>query len=381
MERWPATTEPVTAHAIVDLDAVAANLTGLRALVAPAAVCAVVKADAYGHGAVPVARAAVGAGAEWLAVAQVAEGEALRDAGLDVPVLVLAEPEAGEMARVVAARLTPAVYRFDGIAAAGAAADAAGLVLPVHLKVDTGMHRVGAAPDDAVGLARAVVAHPALELEGVWTHFAVADEPEDAFTAEQGRRYRAVLAELAAAGIRPRLRHAANSAGALAHPDERYDLVRCGIAVYGVAPAPGLAGALHLRPALSLRSQVTYVKRLPAGSGVSYGRRYVLPADAVVATVGIGYADGVRRRLAERGAEVLVRGRRRPIIGSITMDQLMVDCGPDGDGVTAGDEVVLIGQQGDERITVDEWAARLDTIAYEVLCGLGPRVERRWIGG
>ncbi|HSL58605.1 MAG TPA: alanine racemase [Acidimicrobiales bacterium] len=370
----------MTAQALVDLDAVAANVAALARLVAPSEVCAVVKADAYGHGAVPVARAAVAAGAGWLAVAQVGEGEALRAAGVDAPVLVLSEPAADEMRRVVAAALTPAVYTRAGIAAANAAACAAGARLGVHLKVDTGMRRVGAEPVDAPGLAALVADLPALDLDGVWTHCAVADEPEHEFTATQLARFDAVLARLAADGHQPRIRHAANSAVALAHPAGRYDLVRCGIAVYGVAPAPALADLLALRPALSLCSTVTFTKRVPAGEGISYGLRHTTAHDTVIATVGIGYADGVRRALGATGGEVLVRGRRLPIAGTVTMDQLMVDCGPDTD-IEVGDEVVLLGSSGDETISADEWAARLDTISYEVLCGIGPRVERRWQGG
>lgn len=370
----------MTAQARVDLDAVVANVAALVELVAPSEVCAVVKADGYGHGAVPVSRAALAAGARWLAVAQVAEGESLRSAGIDAPVLLLSEPAPAEMARVVAARLAPAVYTPEGVAAAGAAAAGAGATVGVHLKVDTGMRRVGAEPADAAKLAGLVADQPGLELEGVWTHCAVADEPERDFTATQLDRFEAVLDDLAAAGHRPRLRHAANSAVALAHPRGRYDLVRCGISVYGVPPAPALADRVALRPALSLRSTVTFVKRVPAGEGVSYGLRYTTPRDTVIATVGIGYADGVRRALGATGGEVLVRGRRLPVAGTVTMDQLMVDCGPDTD-VSVGDEVVVLGTQGDEEISADEWAARLDTIAYEVLCGIGPRAGRRWVGG
>lgn len=366
------------AWADIDLDAVAANVAHLRDLVAPAAVCAVVKAGGYGHGAVPVARAAVAAGADWLAVAHVAEGEALREAGIHVPVLLLSEPDLALMGRVVAADLRPTLYTHAGIAAASVAAETAGSTLHVHLKVDTGMRRVGADPVDAVARAKEIVGSPGLELDGVWTHLAVADEPDDPFTAEQLRRYDAVLDELAAAGTRPAVRHAANSAAAIAHPSARYDLVRCGIAVYGIAPSPAVAGGAELEPALTLRSEVAFVKQVGAGEGISYGLRHRFERDTTVATVTIGYADGVRRRLSEVGGEVLIGGRRRPIVGTITMDQLMVDCGDDP--VAPGDDVVLIGRQGDELITADEWAAHLDTIPYEVVCGIGPRVCRRWHG-
>ena len=256
-----------------------------------------------------------------------------------------------------------------------AAAAATGAPLRLHIKVDTGMHRVGADPDEVLGLARAVVEHPDLELEAVWTHCAVADEPERSFTTEQLDRFDAVLAELAAAGIDVPLTHAANSAGAIAHPAARRSLVRCGIAVYGIDPSPELAGALPLRPALRLRSEVSFVKRVAAGEGVSYGLHHTFDRETTVATVPIGYADGVRRRLGLLHQEVLIGGRRRPIVGVVTMDQLMVDCGDDP--VAVGDEVVLLGHQGDEEIQATDWAAALGTIGYEIICAIAPRVPRR----
>jgi len=356
----------------VDLDAVAHNVGVLVARAAPAEVCAVVKADGYGHGAVPVAAAALEAGAAWLAVALVEEAVLLREAGLDAPILLLSEARPGEFAEVAALDLRATVYSAAGVTAAAAT----GAPLRLHLKVDTGMHRVGAAPDEVVGLAQAVVEHPSLELEAVWTHCAVADEPDRTFTAEQLERLDAVLAELAAAGIEVPLVHAANSAGAIAHPAARRSLVRCGIAVYGVDPSPELAGELPLVPALRLRSEVSFVKRVAAGEGVSYGLHHRFEQDTTVATVPIGYADGVRRRLGLLHQEVLIGGRRRPIVGVVTMDQLMVDCGDDD--VTVGDEVVLLGRQGDEEVRATEWAATLGTIGYEITCGIGPRVPRRY---
>jgi alanine racemase len=233
------------------------------------------------------------------------------------------------------------------------------------------------APDETVPLAKAIGAHPQLELEGVFTHLPVADEPGNPFTSQQIVRFAAVLDDLRAAGFDPPLRHAANSAAAIRVPESRYDLVRCGIAIYGVPPAPVLDGMLDLRGALSLASEVSFVKHVPAGQGVSYGLRQRTHHDTLVATVPIGYADGVFRSLPLAGAEVLVHGRRRPMIGVVTMDQLMIDCGLDAD-VRPGDPVVLLGAQGDERITPDEWAEKLGTISYEVVCAIGPRVERRY---
>ena len=357
----------------VDLGAVAHNVALLVERAAPAEVCAVVKADGYGHGAVPVARAALEAGADWLAVALVEEAVLLREAGVDGPILLLSEARPAEFAEVAALDLRATVYSPTGIEAAAAT----GATLRIHLKVDTGMHRVGAAPADALALARSVQAHPNLALEAVWTHCAVADEPERAFTAKQLDRFDAVLADLAAAGIEVPLAHAANWAGSIAHPAARRSLVRCGIAVYGIDPSPELAGALPLRPALQLRSEVSFVKRVAAGEGVSYGLRHTFDRPTTVATVPVGYADGVRRRLGLLHQEVLIGGRRHPIVGVVTMDQLMVDCGEDP--VEVGDQVVLLGRQGDDEIRAEEWAAALDTIGYEITCVLGPRVPRRYL--
>ncbi len=376
------------AWADIDLDAVAANAALLAALAAPAALCAVVKADGYGHGSVPVARAALAGGATWLAVALVEEGVALRDAGIVAPVLLLSEPPVEALAEAVARRLVPTVYTHAGIEALGRVAAAAGAgAVEVHLKVDTGMHRVGADVSELVSLADRVAADPALRLAALWTHLAVADgtsAEERQFTAAQVTRFDEAAALLAAVGHRPPLLHVANSAGAIAWPDARRSLVRCGLGLYGVAPTPALAelvaaasGGRRLEPVLSLRTRVTYVRDLEAGERPSYGRRRPLPTRATVATAPIGYADGVARRLFDAGGEVLVGGVRRPLAGVVTMDQIMIDCGPAGSApVAVGDEVVLLGAQGDEQITADEWARLLGTISYEVLCAIGPRVPR-----
>lgn len=366
------------AWADIDLDAVAHNTRVLRERVAPSRLCAVVKADGYGHGAVPVAQAALAAGADWLAVAQVPEAAALRGAGIDAPLLVLSEPRADELDVAVGLEARLTVYSQEMVTALADAVRRRGAPsINVHLKVDTGMRRVGVEPGDLLGLAKAIAENPRLELEGVQTHFPVADEPGNPFTAEQVERFDAALEDLAAAGLAPPIRHAANSAGALCVPEARYDLVRCGIALYGLAPAPELAGLADLRPALSLASEVSFVKHVPAGQGVSYGHRQRTSRDTVVATVPIGYADGVFRALPLAGAEVLIHGERRPMVGVVTMDQLMVNCGPGAD-VRPGDAVVLLGAQASDRIGPDDWAAKLNTIAYEVICAIGPRVERRY---
>jgi len=364
----------------IDLGAVRDNARWLCKQAGPAALCAVVKAFGYGHGAVPVAQAAVAGGATWLGVATVEEGLQLRHAGVAEPVLLLSEPVPGAMHDVVAGRLTPTLYTPGGVEAAVRAVAAYGgrEPLAVHVKVDTGMHRVGAHPAVAAVLAERVAAHPSLRLEGLFTHLAVADEPEDLFTGEQLARFRHVLDELAAVGVRPELLHAANSAGAIVFPDARLDLVRCGIALYGLAPAPVLQERCEgLVPALTLKARVSYVKRVDAGERVSYGLRYRLDRPATIATVPIGYADGVPRRLSEAGGEVLIGGRRHRIAGTVTMDQITVDCGDDV--IAVGDEVVLIGRQGEETITAWDWAERLGTIAYEIVCGLSARVPRDYL--
>lgn len=353
------------------------NTSALAALVAPARVCAVVKADAYGHGAVPVARAAVEGGAAWLAVALVEEGVALRDAQIDAPVLLLSEPPTSDaLAEAIGRGLTPTLYTSEGVRAASGAARSAGAPVEVHVKVDTGMHRVGCTPDELVAIATEATRDDHLRLSGVWTHLAASEDPAlDDATKRQLELFDEVLAALAARGLRPAIVHAANTGGALSHPSSHFDLVRCGLGIYGYHPGVDHPVDIALRPAMSLKAAVSYVRELDAGERLSYGLRYELGERSTVATVPIGYHDGVPRRLFDEGATVLVGGARRPIAGAVTMDQLMVDCGP-GAAVKPGDEVVLIGHQGEERVTADEWAGLLGTISYEVLCGIGPRVPR-----
>ena len=364
------------ARAEVDLGAVAHNVSVLAELARPAVLCAVVKADGYGHGAIAVSETVLTAGAAWLGVALVEEGAVLRKAGIEAPILLLSQPREDDLAAAVRYGLRVSVYTVAGVEVLAAVAAKAGTVANVHLKIDTGMNRVGARPDDAVALATAIAARPSLHLEAVWTHCAVADEPGHDFTDLQLDRFEAVLADLDRVGLKPPMRHAANSAAAIDHPRARYDLVRAGIAIYGIAPSPALADRVDLHPALSLRAEVSMVKRVGAGESVSYGLRHRFERGTTVATVPIGYADGVPRRLSLTGGEVLIGGRRRRLVGVVTMDQLMVDCGDDE--VAVGDEVVLIGEQGEQRVTADEWAERLDTIAYEIVCGIGPRVPRHY---
>jgi alanine racemase len=362
------------AWAEIDLGAIRHNVETLCAAAAPAVVWANVKANGYGHGAVEVAGAALRGGASGLCVALVQEGLEVRSAGFDCPVLVLSEQPPSELGEAIASGLDLTVYSYaqlEAIAAAG------GRQHPVHLKVDTGMRRVGAAASDALALAEAIGDSAAVRLAGVCTHLAIADEPTDPFTAAQLEMFDDILTALKVAGHDPPLVHAANSAATLAFPDSRFDMVRAGIAVYGIAPGPALEQpASVLRPALSLRSRVSYVKTVRAGDRISYGLRHRFDGNTNVATLPIGYADGVPRRLFDTGGEVLIGGRRRPIVGVVTMDQLMVDCG--ADAVAVGDDAVLIGTQGRESITTTEWANRLGTISYEIVCGISSRVARRY---
>jgi alanine racemase len=381
-DRW----RPV--WATVDLDAVRHNAGILRRLIGPAALCAVVKADGYGHGDVPVARAALEGGATWLAVALVEEGVTLREAGVDAPILLLSEPPPEGMAEAVDRRLVPTVYTDQGLQSLSKVIAEGGFPpVAVHLKVDTGMHRVGADPADVPALADAIAADPRLELGAVWTHLAVAEGDSTdhrEFTGRQLQRFDATLRGLTAAGHRPSMIHVANSAGTIGWPEARHDMVRCGIALYGVAPTPAQAAELleetdgvRLQPVLSLHSRVTYVRDLDAGERLSYGLRRPLDVRSTVATIPIGYADGVSRRLFDQGGEVLIWGIRRPLAGVVTMDQIIVDCGPVGSApVEVGDHVVLLGSQGTDEITATEWADLLGTISYEVLCDIGPRVPR-----
>jgi alanine racemase len=347
-----------------------------------------VKADAYGHGAPEAAKAVLEAGATGLAVALVEEAVQIRDAEITDPILLLSEPPPDAFEAAVAAGVTPTLYTLDGVRRTAEAARLVGSRVSVHVKVDTGMHRVGADPEDVAAVVRAVDEDQSLRFEGLWTHLAVADghsEDDRAFTRQQLARFDAVVDQVAASGHRPAILHAANSAAAVFLPESRYNLVRCGIALYGGQHRTGAAGiggptretgrTVGLRPVLSLHAEVSAVRELDAGARPSYGRLRPLPARSVVATVPLGYADGVPRALLRAGFDVLIGGRRCPLAGTVTMDQIVVDCGP-GATVAPGDEVVLLGTQGDEEVTAEEWADLLGTISYEVLCGIGPRVPR-----
>ncbi len=352
----------------VDLDAIRHNVRTLKP--EGTELMAVVKADGYGHGDVAVARAALEAGAAWIGVALVEEGLRLRDAGIEAPVLVLSEFPPGSESVAIAAGLTPSLYSDAALERLSEAAG--GQEVAVHVKVDTGMHRGGVYPPEATTAFVDRAVSRGLRLEALWTHYASSSEDE-LTTRVQLECFLAIVEEVRAAGYAPTLLHTANSGATILYPQTHLDLVRTGISMYGLRPASGIGDGLGLRPALSWRSRVALTKRLPAGERVSYGRRYRLERDANVATVPVGYADGYPRILSSR-AGVLIRGRRCRVAGSVTMDQLIVDCGDVP--VEPGDDVVLLGRQGEETITAEQLACQAETISYEIVTGIGARVPR-----
>ena len=355
------------------------NVALIAARVAPAQVWAVVKANAYGHGAIPVAQAAIAGGATGLCVALVDEGVALRRAGIMVPILLLSEQPVELAELIVGYHLTPTISSTRSAAALAAAANAADRTIDVHIKVDTGMHRAGVQPRELVMLAKFVDSFESLNIQGVYTHFAVADEPTHEANAVQLASFETAVADLAKAGINPPLIHAANSAATLSNAKSIFTMVRLGIAMYGLRPGPGVADLCEgLSPAMAIIARVSAVRWIEAGDAVSYGLRRPVESSTLIATVPIGYADGVPRALGTTDVEVLLNGVRRRFAGTITMDQLMLDCGTDS-AVQVGDEVVLIGRQGTETVTADEWADAIGTIGYEIVCGISPRMFRKYL--
>ncbi|HKY84075.1 MAG TPA: alanine racemase [Anaerolineales bacterium] len=355
----------------IDLEAIRHNTSRLRDECGTE-VMAVVKAGAYGHGGAMAARAALRGGAAWLGAARVEEGLELRRQGIVAPLLILGFTPPERLAEALEARLSLTVWRIDHLEAASAAASASGRTAAVHLKVDTGMNRIGAPPAEALALASRIRHLPALVGQGVYTHFARADETDRTPTQKQQATFSEVVHSLDAAGLRPEWIHAANTAGALAYPEARWDLVRSGVGIYGMHPSPAVPLPEGFEPALQWKSTLTEVKTVAAGSGVSYGHAYVTRRDERIGTVAVGYADGFRR---VDGNFVLVGGKRVPIVGRVCMDQCLVqlDAAPEA---RPGDEVVLLGAQGDERIGAEEVARRWGTINYEVTCGITERVAR-----
>jgi alanine racemase len=377
----------------VDLDALRDNFQAIAAFLSASAytaapkIIAVVKANAYGHGAAEVGVALERAGAAMLACADIEEGIVLRRSGVRVPIVVFGALGISDLEGVFQYYLTPTISTPSAGRALQAAAAKHGAILKCHLKIDTGMNRLGFRHDNLKRTLPEVAASRNLAIEAVYTHFATADEPESAAFGEQRERFDAACASLPSIGINPRFRHAANSAALLRDERAWYDFVRPGLLLYGVVPPP-LAATLPLRPALSLHSRIVHVKGMRPGEGTGYGLRPIShsieggpigtdTADrpATIAVVPAGYADGLDRRLAGRG-HMLVRGRRAPIVGSVCMDMTMIDV--TGMDVVPGDEVVILGRQDDEMMDVREMAATIDTIPWELLCRLGARIERTY---
>jgi alanine racemase len=354
----------------VDLSAFAANVAAVRKHSGGAAIWAVVKADAYGHGAIPVSRALERAGVDGFAVALVEEGLELREAGISRPILVLGGLPAGSERDALEADLLPVVFESGQIAALAKAAD--GARIDAHVKIDTGMSRLGVGPKDLPAFLTVARRHPNVVLSGALTHLACPDDPEAA--REQVARFDEALQRGRFLGLSPTQVHVASSAAIIRAPFARRDAVRPGLLLYGVSPAG--APMPDLRPAMAFKTRVLQVRTIAAGDAVGYGATHVADREARIATLPVGYADGVSRTLSSKG-DVLVRGRRSPIVGSVCMDLTMIDVSS-VPGVVPGDEVVLLGTQGTARIAADEIAAASGTIAYEVLTSVSRRVPRSY---
>jgi len=340
-------------------------------------VLAVVKAAAYGHGAAEVSRRLLRLGADMLGVALVEEGKELREAGFDAPILVMGALFPEQCEELVSLRLTPAVFDLSFARTLDETARRLKTTTSVHVKIDTGMGRIGVAPEKAAGMIEELRSLGAVEVQGLMTHFADADLRNKLFAERQMERFEGLLKTLGARGIHIPLVHAANSAAVLDFERALFTMVRPGLMLYGYDPLEqGNAGA-GLRPVLSLTTRIAFVKRVPSGVPISYGRTFVTKRESIIATLPIGYADGYSRALSNRGA-ALVRGVRAPLVGRVCMDMCMIDV-TDVPGVTAGDEVVLIGSQGNDRITADDIAALTGTISYEVLCAISSRVPRIYL--
>ncbi|MCG9885534.1 MAG: alanine racemase [Cyanobacteria bacterium] len=370
----------------LDLDALRHNVRQLKDWTGPGVdLMAVVKADAYGHGAIAIAQAARSAGADWLAVATIEEGGQLREAAIaqpdtaaalaQVPILVLGAIHTPDQVKALLHwRLQPTLCCPQQAALAAEVAESLGQRLPVHLKIDTGMSRLGVLWSEAPQLVRQVRSLRSLELASIYSHFATADEPDDATLRRQHRRFEMAIAQIRQDGHPLPPLHMANSAATLRDRALHYDRIRPGLCLYGLYPAPHLADTMPLRPVLSVRARITQIKTIPAGEGVSYGHRFTTDRPTRVATVGIGYADGVPRSLSGQ-IDVLWRGQRIRQIGTITMDQLMLDATAQPD-LQPGDTVTLLGSDGGDRILAEDWADKLGTISWEILCSFRHRLPR-----
>lgn len=368
-----------TTEAEVDLGALEYNYHQLRQL-APRAVkfLAVVKADAYGHGAVPVSKRLEELGTDFLGVATVKEGAELREGGVHKPILVLSGVYLEEVEAVLAYHLTPMLYRLEIAEALSAAAGKQGTKVPVHIKVDTGMGRIGVFAEEAPAFVNRVRKLENLEIEGIASHFSTADEGNSSFAAEQLERFSRTIEEMKRLNINPPFCHIANSAGLVNLPSAHFTVVRPGIMLYGSYPSPSLKAKISLRQVMSWKSRIADLKRAPEGYPISYGRTFVTQRPSIIAAIPVGYADGYHRLFSNRG-EVLIKGKRAPVVGRVCMDWTMVDV-TDITGVEVGDEVVLMGSQLGQEITPEEMGEWMGTISYEILCSVGKRVHRIYKG-
>ena len=371
------------ALAQIDLGALRHNVATLAAHLAPQQLWAVVKADAYGHGAVECARVALQSGAHGLCVALVQEGIELRQAGINAPILIMSEQPEEQFRDIISYGLIATLYNESTIVRFARMASELQIMASVHVKVDSGMHRVGVQPDNAVRVASLVAESQWLTLDGMFTHLATADVADTQFAQQQVSVFTRAVEQVRAFEIEVRHVHISNSASAIRKLDSGIDctMARVGIAMYGIPgdAATNSFGAVHqleLRPVMSVHARVSHVQRVVAGQGVSYGLKRPLESDATIATLPLGYADGVPRGLWESGS-VLINGTRYAFAGVITMDQILVNCG--NDAVSIGDEAVLIGEQGPECITANDWAIKMGTIGYEIVCAISARMPRNYI--
>jgi alanine racemase len=362
----------------INLGALSHNVQQLKKIVSDTtSILAVVKADAYGHGSVTVAKTVLQNGATWLGVATVPEGIQLREAGIQAPILILGATHTPEQIHAIAHwRLQPTIYSPKQALVFSQELEAVNYnsSLPVHVMIDTGMSRLGTNWQSAGEFVQFVQRLPHLNMSGIYSHLATADSPDTTVMNLQHQRFEKAINEIKALGIKLPCVHFANSAGTLVDTSLHYDMVRPGLAIYGLSPAPHLKARVNLKGVMQVRARVTQVKTIEKGTGVSYGYTYITPEDMRIAVVGIGYADGVPRNLSNK-MQVLIRGQRVPQIGSITMDQLMLDVSAIDD-IQEGEIVTLLGQDGDEEITADDWATQLGTISWEILCSFKHRLPR-----
>ena len=360
----------------IDLAALSHNVKQLKNILSPQTqLMAVVKADAYGHGAIAVSQTVLQAGASWLGVATIPEGIELREAGIEAPILVLGATYTTEQVKAIAHwHLQPTICTVKQALIFSEFLATLNQSLPVHAKLDTGMSRLGTPWQEATEFVQLIQRLPNLKLASVYSHLATADSPDQTIMLQQHEKFKRAIAQIKIAGINPDRLHLANSAATLADPDLHYDLVRVGLANYGLYPAPHLQTIVNLKPVMQVKARVTQVKTIEAGTGVSYGHQFVAEQQTQIAVVGVGYADGIPRNLSNK-MKVLIRGNFVPQVGSVTMDQLMLDVSAIPD-LEVGEVVTLLGEDGGNQISADDWAAILGTISWEILCGFKNRLPR-----